>query len=82
MARNQGEWFEGQRSGWGRMHYSDGSVYDGEWLEDQRSGRGLLLLSNGNRYEGQWEFDKKHGDGKFFYLDKGVINMDASSCVI
>lgn len=42
--RYEGEWFEGQRSGWGRMTYADGSVYEGEFFNDQRCGRGLLLL--------------------------------------
>jgi hypothetical protein len=41
--RYEGEWAEGQRSGWGRMAYSDGSIYEGEWIEDVRSGLGLLL---------------------------------------
>ncbi|EGD79438.1 hypothetical protein PTSG_10002 [Salpingoeca rosetta] len=66
-----GEWFEGKRSGWGRMTYADGSVYEGEWLEDQRCGRGLLLLANQNRYEGEWENDLKHGRGTFYYINKG-----------
>lgn len=42
--RFEGEWFEDERSGWGRMYYADGSVYEGEWLNNQRCGRGLLLL--------------------------------------
>eukprot|EP00056_Hartaetosiga_gracilis_P001800 m.47741 g.47741 ORF g.47741 m.47741 type:complete len:231 (+) comp10786_c0_seq2:49-741(+) len=69
--RYEGEWYKGRRSGWGRMHYSDGSIYEGEWLEDMRSGTGLLLLASGNRYEGSWELDKKHGDGIYYYVNKG-----------
>ena len=41
--RYEGEWSQGERSGWGRMAYADGSIYEGEWLNDARSGLGLLL---------------------------------------
>lgn len=40
----EGEWYCGQRSGWGRMFYHDGSVYEGEWSENKRNGKGLLRL--------------------------------------
>ena len=34
------------RSGWGRMYYEDGSVYEGEWYNDMRNGSGMLRLGN------------------------------------
>ena len=65
-----GEWAQDKRSGWGRMYYEDGSVYEGEWKADQRNGLGMMRFKDENRYEGTWRNDMKHGDGKYFYLDK------------
>ena len=42
----EGEWYQGKRSGWGRMYYADGAVYEGEWLNGCRHGNGMLRLGN------------------------------------
>lgn len=61
------------KSGWGRMYYADGSIYEGEWYNDKQNGIGLLKLANSNRYEGLWKDGLKNGEGKFIYLDKGQV---------
>lgn len=42
--RYEGEWSGGLRSGWGRMYYPDGSIYEGQWLENKPNGQGMLRL--------------------------------------
>lgn len=63
----------GRKSGWGRMYYEDGSVYEGEWYDDKRHGQGMFRTADENRYEGEWQDDKKHGHGKYYFLDKGQV---------
>lgn len=61
------------KSGWGRMYYANGDIYEGEWSNDKRHGNGMLRLANDNRYEGEWKNDMKNGHGKYFFLNKGQL---------
>uniref|UniRef100_UPI00358EAA8A MORN repeat-containing protein 3-like n=1 Tax=Myxine glutinosa TaxID=7769 RepID=UPI00358EAA8A len=71
--RYDGQWLFGQRSGWGKMTYANGSVYKGEWKKDKCNGDGLLLQANGDRYEGGWRNGEKHGPGQYFFCAAGRV---------
>ena len=66
-----GNFLNGNRSGYGKMTYTDPDhlchwfpetegEYIGEWKEDKRHGIGRMLWSNGTLYEGKYNFDRRH----------------------
>lgn len=59
----EGQFSNGERSGFGRNIKSNGEVYIGEWERGKRSGFGSF--NNGtNVYVGQWEDNSFNGHGK------------------
>lgn len=50
---------ENKRSGWGRMTYENGDVYEGEWLKDKPHGQGVLWLGK--------IFHKTLSPSRFYY---------------
>jgi hypothetical protein len=78
VARYEGEWKFGKRSGEGILYYGpldkEGkslSYYRGSWSDDARNGAGLLRYKSGNFYAGNWRDDKKEGLGRFVWTDLG-----------
>ena len=66
-----GNFKEGYRQGFGKMHYTDlghncewfpetDGVYTGEWREDKRHGIGTMVWGNGTRYTGMFYQDRRH----------------------
>lgn len=78
VARYEGEWKFGKRSGEGVLYYGplnnermSASYYRGRWSDDARNGIGLLRYKSGNFYAGSWHNDKKEGLGRFVWTDLG-----------
>jgi len=45
----------GQKNGWGKFKFEEGSFYEGEWKKDQMHGFGKLYYPSGQlAYEGHW----------------------------
>jgi hypothetical protein len=57
----QGEWVNGESSGFGVSTTSTGSMFMGEWLEGQREGTGVELTGEGDYYRGEWKNDSPNG---------------------
>ena len=72
----EGEWYNGQMSGNGKMIYSDGSVYEGKFLENKKNGVGIYTWGEGGKcYIGEWKNDLMDGNGKFLDGDKLIIGI-------
>jgi hypothetical protein len=59
-SKYEGEWLQGQRSGWGKMSFVDGSSFEGQWWNDNFSGKGVYTFLDGCCLQGEWV------DGKLF----------------
>lgn len=57
--------------GYGRMVFSDGTVYEGGWLNGKRNGFGKQKTSDGTYYECEWYNDVPSGFGKVRYASGG-----------
>lgn len=67
-----------KREGWGKMAWTDGTLYEGEWLADEQTGWGTLTFGNGRMYEGQMQANAFHGQGTFHAGTSGWL--DAPQC--
>ena len=66
-----------ERSGRGKMTYSNKNVYDGYWKNDVRSERGVMKYAKRKneyrtKYQGYWENDKPSGQGTMKYANGNV----------
>ena len=69
MAKYEGGWKKGQKSGLGVMVYSGDQPlpkYHGMWKNGKRDGQGSFFYANGDIYSGEWKDGKKHGEGTYF----------------
>ena len=60
-----GDYFLNKRHGFGRLVYSNGSIYEGSFFNDHLTGCGRFMDTNGIVYQGGWK------DGDFF--QEGVL---------
>jgi len=63
LARYDGEYLDGRRSGHGAYIDENGNSYEGEWRDDRRNGRGVLTNKKGERYDGEFRDGKVNGRG-------------------
>jgi hypothetical protein len=61
------------RSGFGKMEFSNGQVYEGGFYENMFSGYGRLQWPNGTIYEGGFKRNRFHGQGKKLLSDGSVV---------
>lgn len=54
-----------ERSGYGIMRYTNGTVYEGNFKNDNREGFGKVEFSNGSEYIGENKDSKYNGFGKY-----------------
>ncbi len=67
-ARYEGNYRDGLRTGYGRMKYPNGDLYEGEWFENKMQGEGTYSYKkSGDIYSGAWRLGKKHGQGRYEY---------------
>ena len=58
VCRYNGMFKDGQRQGYGMLHYATGAVYEGEWEAEQKHGQGVFLFEDGTVFKGQFERDR------------------------
>lgn len=61
----EGNFFEKNKQGKGKISYSDGSVYEGNFKYDDFFGHGKWQALNGQSYEGNFSNGLRSGHGKF-----------------
>jgi len=44
-------------TGFGKMFYKNGDIYEGQWLNDKRHGKGSFIFEDGTSYVGEWRDD-------------------------
>lgn len=49
-----GSFQDGFKSGYGKLIYPDGAIYEGRFENDLMSGFGTLTFSDGRTYTGEW----------------------------
>jgi hypothetical protein len=54
----EGEFANGERSGFGLFMYADGSKYTGEWANNVKHGHGTFTFADGEVYTGRFEHDR------------------------
>lgn len=63
----EGNFEMGQKEGFGKYFYRDGTVYEGEWREGSKEGKGNLRFPNGAWYDGEFKVGICDGKGDFFF---------------
>ncbi|EFJ17999.1 hypothetical protein SELMODRAFT_28023, partial [Selaginella moellendorffii] len=63
----EGEWEYGRKSGYGKVHYTNGQEYRGELVDNEHGGWGCLRYNNGDIYDGEWFKGRRHGQGTLYY---------------
>jgi hypothetical protein len=53
-----GHFRDGQRSGYGVMHYATGARHEGQWLADKKQGLGCFVFENGDIWQGAFDEDR------------------------
>lgn len=59
----EGNFLNGERSGFGKCVKPSGNTYEGEWKNDRRHGKGVEWYSDGSTYKGNFVDGRKHGLG-------------------
>ena len=75
----RGDFWEGERWGYGTMLYADKSVYEGYFVRGVRHGIGRVTFgpeSDKVYYDGEWYDDKIQGHGAALYRDGWVPPVD------
>jgi hypothetical protein len=74
-AKYSGNYKDGFRSGFGKMVYPNGDIYEGEWTENLMQGEGSYTYKKTNDiYSGTWAGNKKNGEGRYeFGSDSSVL---------
>ena len=60
-----GDFFDGQKHGAGKLSMADGGWYEGAFLNDEMMGLGRRVWSDGRSYEGQFVMGEMMGQGKY-----------------
>eukprot|EP00658_Telonema_sp_P-2_P040214 TRINITY_DN28768_c0_g2_i2.p1 TRINITY_DN28768_c0_g2~~TRINITY_DN28768_c0_g2_i2.p1 ORF type:complete len:397 (+),score=84.45 TRINITY_DN28768_c0_g2_i2:115-1305(+) len=65
----EGEFVNGEMTGFGHRRWKDGSSYEGDFVEGERHGVGVYTFADGTTYEGQFCANQFHGEGKWVEAD-------------
>ncbi|CAH8644971.1 unnamed protein product [Heterobilharzia americana] len=65
LSKNEyiGQFMLGERHGYGRMNYADGSIYEGDWSHNLQQGQGKYIGADGSKYTGGFIANKRNGAG-------------------
>ena len=71
---DDGAWFCGEIAdsmfnGYGKMVYSDSTIYEGEWKDGLWDGKGEIIYPDGDSYNGDFKEHEFCGFGTYFYSD-------------
>jgi len=61
LPRYHGQFYEGQRSGYGVLYYATGARYEGHWVKDKKEGEGCYVFENGEVRRTPWQGAKGKG---------------------
>jgi hypothetical protein len=61
----EGQFYQGNKDGWGIILWPDNSVLEGNWTKGKINGVGLYKWSDGREYRGDWLDQKLHGIGLY-----------------
>ena len=50
----EGDYYDGEKNGQGKLSYTSGDIYEGEWRHDIKHGHGQYYYVDGDFYEGDW----------------------------
>ncbi|KAF5840857.1 hypothetical protein DUNSADRAFT_15225 [Dunaliella salina] len=56
--RYRGQFYEGERSGYGVLYYATGARYEGCWAKDKKEGEGCYVFENGEAWQGLFSEDR------------------------
>lgn len=75
VARYEGNYVDGMRSGFGTFTFPNGDIYEGEFSNNRMEGTGTYTYKHSQDiYSGSWVADKKHGQGTYEYAaDKSLL---------
>lgn len=59
----------GNKTGFGKMLYANGNVYEGEWKNNLKNGQGKQSYKDGSSYEGEWKDNKIEGYGTIIWAN-------------
>lgn len=77
--RYRGNWKDDKKNGFGKMIYSDSTVYEGNWQDNMRHGKGKYKWKSGLVYEGDWVNGDITGRGKYIWANGDVYEGDVVS---
>ena len=60
----QGEYENGVKTGYGKITFEDGSIYEGSMINNDVEGYGILFWPDQKVYRGLWKANKMSGKGK------------------
>lgn len=72
LAFYDGGMINGYLSGYGKISFTNGDVYEGEFKDDKMNGQGRYTWHNGDIYEGEWKDGKMNGYGKYIFANGDV----------
>jgi hypothetical protein len=65
--RYEGEFVNGELTGFGILYYPNGNRYEGEWEENYKNGQGKMFYASGEVYEGHFFRDRRSGYGEYVF---------------
>ncbi|CAK59186.1 unnamed protein product (macronuclear) [Paramecium tetraurelia] len=66
----KGKFYQGNKSGKGKMSYPSGNYYDGDFLMDKKEGYGVMFWLNSNeKYYGEWKDNVQNGWGVHLWIE-------------
>ena len=82
----KGEWYNGNKEGYGEYTFSSGDSYKGNWKNSKKHGIGIYTTSKGDRTVGRWENDKimniySYIKNKKIIMEDETTTLDEIACV-
>lgn len=76
IARYEGSYVDGVKSGIGKLVFPNGDLYEGEFRDNLMHGVGSYTYkASQDIYSGEWSNGKKHGQGRYeFFADKSMLS--------
>lgn len=65
--RYEGEFVDGELTGFGILYYPNGNRYEGEWEGNYKNGQGKMYYASGEVYEGNFFRDRRSGYGEYVF---------------
>lgn len=67
----------GKKSGFGKIIYASGDIFEGDFKDDKKNGAGKMIYTKENiTLIGKWENDKKVGEGIFTWPSGGQLKVN------